>query len=57
MNVITHFNSQEGEQIALETPIDPYDVPRKNVRGVEEWLSEMEKAMKCTLFAIFNRCA
>ena len=39
------MNSAEGESIQFNGVINPFD-GNKNVRGVEDWLGEIEKMMK-----------
>jgi dynein heavy chain len=47
-NMITGMNSAKGESLTFGEHIDPFEEP--NVpRNVEEWLTEVEKAMKTTL--------
>jgi hypothetical protein len=52
--------------VTLERPVDPYGerVAQGNtaatgpppVRGVEDWLSEIERSMKSTLLAVLRKC-
>ena len=49
------MNSMEGESIEFDKIINPFDA-NKNVRGVEDWLCEIEKMMKTTLFTLFKNC-
>ena len=48
------MSSSDGEKIQLENPINPLNKELKP-RGVEEWLREVEKSMKSTLFDLLNK--
>lgn len=52
-SMITHMNSIEGESVKLNKSVNPLD-NEQNPRGVEEWLFEIEKNMKTTLYDLFS---
>lgn len=49
---ITQMHSKENEIVDLITIVDPFN-SEKQLKGVEEWLAEVEKNMKNTLKAIY----
>jgi dynein heavy chain len=53
-NIITHMNSIHGEALLLSDQINPFEEPGVP-RNVEEWLSEVEVAMKTTLHDYFKK--
>lgn len=46
--VITHMNSSMKEQIKLVSDVNPLSKD-ESVRGVEEWLFEVQQSMKLTV--------
>ncbi len=48
------MSSNEGEVVQLINLINPKN-KENNIRGVEEWLGELEKIMKLTLFDILKK--
>ena len=51
---ISQFHSSEQETVDFSQKINPYN-PENQLKGVEEWLGEVEKGMKLTLKTIYAK--